>query len=62
MVLTQGPGGGNFAEGSRAHFIVGQDTELVVSVGGQACHLEPGASRGGHGHREPVLLPIVSAL
>lgn len=60
-VLTQGPGGGNLAEGSRAHFIVRQDAELIVSVRGEACHLQPAASGGGHGHREPVLLPIIIA-
>lgn len=39
MALTQGPGGGNLAEGSCAHFIVRQDAELVVGGRRQACHL-----------------------
>ncbi len=59
MVLTQGSGSGNLAEGSCAHFIVRQDAELVVVGRRQACHLQPGARGGGHRHREPVLLPII---
>lgn len=58
-VLTQGPGGCNLAEGSIAHFIAGQDAEMIVSVRGQACHLQPSASGGGHRHRKPVLLRII---
>lgn len=59
MVLTQRPRGGNLAEGSSAHFIVRQNAELVVGGSRQACHLQPAARRGGYGHREPVLLPII---
>lgn len=58
-ILTHGPGGGNLAERSCAQFILRQDAELVVGGRRQACHLQPGASGGGHGHREPVLLPII---
>lgn len=59
--LTQGPSGDDLAKRSRAHLILRQDAELVACVGGQICHVHLGASLGGHGHREPALLPIIIA-
>lgn len=59
MVLTHGPCSDDFTEGSGTHFILRQDAELVVSGRRQACHLLPVVIGGGHGHREPVLLPII---
>lgn len=59
--LTHGSCGGDFTEGSRAHFILRQDADLVVSGRRQACHLHPGARGGGYRDREPVLLSIIIA-
>lgn len=59
MVLTQSSRGGDFTEGSRAHFILRQDADLVVSGRRQTWHLQTGARGGGHRHREPVLLSII---
>lgn len=59
MILTQSPCSGDVTEGASSHFILRQDTELVVGGRRQACHLQPSARGGGHRHREPVLLPII---
>lgn len=59
MLLTQGPCSGDVAEGACPYFILRQDAELVVGGRRQACHLQPGSRGGGHGHREPVLIPII---
>lgn len=59
MVLTQGSCSGDFTEGSRAHFILREDAELVFSGRRQTWHLQPGARGGGHRHREPVLLSVI---
>lgn len=58
--LTQGPSGDDLAKRSRAHSVLGQDAELVDCVGGQICHVHLSARLGGHMHRIPALLPIIT--
>lgn len=61
IVLTQSPSGGDLAEGSRPHFILGQDAELILCARGQARHLQAGAVGRGDGHGEPVLPLVIIA-
>lgn len=56
VILTQCPGSCNLTEGSCAHFIVGENAELIVGVRGEARHQQPGSSRRRDWHREPVPL------
>lgn len=59
LILTKSTSRDNLAERPGADLVVWQDAELVGRGGRQTCHLVTGTGRRGHGHREPLLLPVI---
>lgn len=61
LVLTLRSDRGDFTEGSRAQFVLRQDTELVAGASQQPCHQQVGLGSG-HGDRSPLMFPSGSLL
>lgn len=61
LVLTLRSDRGDFTEGSRAQFVLRQDTELVAGASQQPCHQQVGLGRG-HWERCPLMFPSGSLL